>query len=78
MDHAYDDGQLSRLKTELAELDREWIDVDGMKMKPSQCYRFEASPAHVLFNTNCPSTLKERIETLMKKYLPHNEGSSSQ
>ena len=78
MDHAYDDGQLSRLKTELAELDREWVDVNGMKMKPSQCYRFESSPAHVLFNTNCPDKLKERIESLMIKYLPHNEGSASQ
>lgn len=78
MDHAYDDGQISRLKTELAELDREWVDVDGMKMKPSQCYRFEARPAHVLFNTNCPDTLKNRIEALLAKYLPHDESGPSQ
>lgn len=78
MKRAYEEDQLHQLKAELAELEREWVDVDGHKMKPSQCYRFESSPAHVLFNTNCPDKLKERIETLMNKYLRKDEGGTPQ
>jgi hypothetical protein len=73
----FDDAKLTQLKTELDELDREFVDVDGIKLKPSQCYRMETNPAHVLFNTNCPDSLKDRINALMVKYLPKDESSTS-
>jgi hypothetical protein len=69
--------KLDRLRLELADLDREQVEIDGISMKPSQCYRLETDPAHILFNTNCPSTLKERIQALLTKYVPHDEGSAS-
>jgi hypothetical protein len=74
----FDESKLNQLKVELADLDRETVEVDGIKLKPSQCYRLETDPAHVLFNTNCPCLLKERIQALMSKYLPRDESSSSQ
>lgn len=77
MDQAYNNEKISRLKTELNELEREWVDIDGIKLKPSQCYRLETDPAHVLFNTNCPDALRERINALLTKYLPQDESSAS-
>lgn len=72
------EADLQQLRSALLDLDRELIDVDGIKLKPSQCYRLETDPAHVLFNTNCPQALKEKIQALLLKYLPHDEGSTSQ
>lgn len=68
---------LQQLRSALLDLDSDLVDVDGIKLKPSQCYRLETDPAHVLFNTNCPQALKEKIQTLLIKYLPHDEGSTS-
>ena len=45
---------MERIKAELMQLDRQMINADGIQLKPSQCYRFEIDPLHVLFNTNCP------------------------
>ena len=67
---------VQQLKSALLDLDKEMVDIDGKKIKPSQCYRLETDPAHVLFNTNCPPSLKERVEALLTKYLPHDEGSA--
>ncbi|MEO6613262.1 MAG: hypothetical protein ABIT05_15365 [Chitinophagaceae bacterium] len=66
------------LVNELKELDREMVDVDGTRLKPSQCYHFETDPAHMLFNLNCPEALKEKIQGLITKYLPGYEGRTSQ
>ena len=52
------EADLQQLKSALLDLDRELIDIDGIKLKPSQCYRLETDPAHVFFNTNCPQALK--------------------
>ncbi|MET0464805.1 MAG: hypothetical protein ABW007_16705 [Chitinophagaceae bacterium] len=73
----FDEAKLGQLKVELDDLDREYVDVDGIKLKPSQCYRLETDPAHVLFNTNCPGQLKDRIQALLQKYMPGDEGSPS-
>ncbi|RYF87262.1 MAG: hypothetical protein EOO00_12580 [Chitinophagaceae bacterium] len=70
MSKLFDEGMLHRLQTDLDDLDREWIEVNGKKMKPSQCYRLETSPVHVLYNTNCPEALQKRINQLLKKYFP--------
>ena len=67
---------IARLKEDLGDLDRELIHLDGKMMKPSQCYRIELDPVHVLYNTNCPDTLKEKIQSILGKYLETDEGRS--
>ena len=69
---------IERMKSELRELDNEPVEIDGRRLKPSQCYRMEMDPVHIMFNTNCPGTLKERIESILAKYLKTDEGRSSQ
>lgn len=59
---------LEKVKAELDELDRHLVEIGGKKLKPSQCYRFEADPAHILFNTNCPEDLKQKIQDILSKY----------
>ena len=59
---------LEKVKAELDELDRHLVEIGGKKLKPSQCYRFEADPAHILFNTNCPEDLKQKIQAILSKY----------
>ena len=70
-----DHSLVARLKAELDDLDREFIEIDGVRLKPSQCYHFGMQPLHVLFNTNCPDDLKERITELISKYIPMKEPS---
>ena len=61
---------LEKLKAELGELDRYYINIGKKKLKPSQCYRFDTDPAHILFNTNCPDDLKTKVEAIFSKYIP--------
>ncbi|HKZ67488.1 MAG TPA: hypothetical protein VJ111_14075 [Chitinophagaceae bacterium] len=60
---------LSKVKAELGELDRNFVEINGKKLKPSQCFRFDADPVHVLFNTNCPEGLKQKIQDILSKYI---------
>jgi hypothetical protein len=62
---------LEKVKAELGELDRHFVEVGGKKIKPSLCYRFEADPAHILYNTNCPDDLKQKIQAILSKYSIH-------
>ena len=66
-----------KIRAELGELDRELVTIDGKVLKPSQCFRFSADPMHVLFNTNCPDTLKQRVNAIIAKYSPPADESSS-
>lgn len=66
-------GTLEKVKAELSELDRILVEIDGKKLKPSQCYRFDADPAHVLFNTNCPDDLRKKINAILSKYIRVDE-----
>jgi hypothetical protein len=61
-------GIVKRLRAELGELEREFVQIDGKRLKPSQCYRFNPDPVHVLFNTNCPESLKKKINSIISKY----------
>ena len=60
---------LEKLKAELNELDRQYVTLGRKKVKPSQCYRFDADPAHILFNTNCPDDLKSKLQAIISKYI---------
>lgn len=64
---------LEKVKLELGELDRHFVEIDGKQLKPSQCYRFEIDPTHILFNTNCPEGLRRKIQAILSKYIPTDE-----
>jgi hypothetical protein len=66
--HAMDPGWYEQFQEELEALDRETIEVDGKQLKPSQCYHIGIDPTHILFNTNCPATLKDRINAILERY----------
>ncbi len=67
---------LEKVKFELGELDRHFVEIDGKRLKPSQCYRFESDPAHLLFNTNCPEGLKAKVQAILSKYITPDESHS--
>ena len=64
---------IEKVKAELGELERYFVKIDGKQLKPSQCYRFNADPLHVLFNTNCPESLKQKIQSIISKYAGDDE-----
>jgi hypothetical protein len=66
-----------RVKAELALLDEQPVEINGVRLKPSQCFHVGTNPFHVLFNTNCPDDLKCRVQAILSKYMPANEGSTS-
>lgn len=72
------DKNLENLVSDLQALDNELVDIEGNKLKPSQCYHLETEPLHMLFNTNCPDSLKEKLRAIVAKHLPLHESSSSQ
>jgi hypothetical protein len=65
---------LNQMRAELASLDTDKIKIDGKWLKPSQCYHLGVNPGHILFNTNCPDTLKEKIQSILSKYIDPHEG----
>ncbi|MES1215701.1 MAG: hypothetical protein ABUT20_09295 [Bacteroidota bacterium] len=58
----------SHLRQELMELDKSYVEAGGINLKPSQCYRITGSSLNVMFNTNCPDDLKEKINSIIAKY----------
>lgn len=61
---------MDSIKAELDGLDKSMVRIDGRELKPSQCYRIELDPVHVLFNTNCPDDLRVKVESILSKYIP--------
>ncbi|NCI46140.1 hypothetical protein [Sediminibacterium soli] len=66
--HSVDKNWNEGLLAELEALDGELVTVDGKQLKPSQCYHIGTQPPHVLFNTNCPADLKEKVNRILDKY----------
>ncbi len=56
------------LRLELEELDNEFVEAEGIRLKPSQCYRVTDPALNVIYNTNCPDSLREKVESILKKY----------
>jgi hypothetical protein len=73
MELTIDKEREKKLLEELKALDTNSIEVDGKVYKPSQCYHWEANPTHLLYNTNCPPDLKQRLESIISKYVSGNE-----
>ena len=65
------------LLEELKMLDSQEITLNGTSIKPSQCYHWESDPAHLLYNTNCPPDLKQKLKDIIAKYTDSNEDHSS-
>lgn len=65
--------ELEKLQAELHELEANDIIIDGKHLKPSNCYYVGSNPLHILYNTNCPDTLKQSIENILAKYKPTDE-----
>ena len=59
-----------KIKQELVQFDQEMIEIEGATMKASDCFHFSTDPIHLLFNTNCPQSLKDRITNIVRKYHP--------
>jgi hypothetical protein len=70
------DKKLEILVSELNELDKEMVTIDGVRLKPSQCYHFGTDPVHLLFNINCPDQLKEKVNAIIAKHLPEYESGT--
>lgn len=64
---------LEMVKAELMQLDEKNVLVDGKELRPSNCYYFGSNPLHILYNTNCPESLKEKIEHILEKYSDTDE-----
>jgi len=60
---------IDRIKAELSALDTELVRADGIELKPSQCYHFETDPLHVLFNTNCPDELRQKVQFIISRHI---------
>lgn len=71
-----DTSVINSIRAELQSLDDEIIQIDGNRLKASQCYRFELDPMHVMFNTNCPDHLRERVNSILSKYIHSNESGA--
>jgi hypothetical protein len=65
-----------KIKAELEQLNRSYVEVNGKPVNPGNCYYFDTNPPHVLYNTNCPDSLKERINQIISKYILEDEGSA--
>lgn len=63
------DAVRHQLQRELDDLDHEQVLIDGKLFKPSQCFHAEFDPVHILFNTNCPADLREKVEMIFARYL---------
>ena len=77
MDQEHIEAHIEKLVSELQDLDRQLIYVDGKMLKPSQCFRFETDPLHFMFNTNCPEKLKQQVLAIFKKHVPSHESGIS-
>ena len=63
----------TRLRHELEDLDKEYVEIEGKKLKPSQCFRITNNSLRVIYNTNCPDSLKEKVESILIKYNGQDE-----
>jgi hypothetical protein len=65
---AMDPAWYEQFSQELKALDKETVEVEGKMLKPSQCYRIGLDPTHILFNTNCPQAVREKVNEILARY----------
>ena len=62
-----------KIKAELDQLNKSYLEIEGRILNPAACYYFSPHPPHVLYNTDCPDILKEKIKAIISKYIIENE-----
>ncbi|MEO5684865.1 MAG: hypothetical protein ABIQ88_19640 [Chitinophagaceae bacterium] len=71
----HDDGH-SGVMEDLALLDDELVLLEGMLIKPSQCFRLSGNPPQIIYNTNCPADLKAKVNAILLKHRSRPSGIS--
>ena len=66
--HVLSTDQWNELRRELDDLEKTVFTGDGLPLLASQCYRLTDNSPHVLYNENCPDSLKQQIEEVLLKY----------
>ena len=51
----------------MEKLDHQTVEVDGVKLEACKCYHYSLNPVHVLFNDNCPESLKQTIKDIFER-----------
>ena len=51
----------------MEKLDHQTIEVRGVKLEACKCYHYSLNPVHVLFNDNCPESLKQDIRDIFER-----------
>jgi hypothetical protein len=59
---------LKHIISDLQDLQNKYVEVNGIKYRPSQCYSISWDPFHIFYNTNCPDSLKQKIENILAKW----------
>ena len=67
---------LTSIPQELAQLEQSLVMLGGKLVKPSDCYRLSGNPPRVIYNTNCPDYVKDKVEIILSKYQPHSADAS--
>ena len=57
-----------QLRLELQALDMDKVEANGITLRPSQCYRLVDNSLRVMYNINCPETLRYKIESILSRY----------
>lgn len=68
MQAAIEQGRQDAIKGAMEALGNNTVVVDGVVTQACKCYYFSLNPPHVLFNDNCPETLKETIRSIFSYY----------
>ncbi len=67
MDMVPDIMKYAAIKQAMDELDNGNVVVNGMELAACKCYHYSLNPVHVLFNDNCPESLKQRIKEIFER-----------
>ena len=74
MRRTFAQSSIEKVQLELADLDRDFVSIRGKRVKPSQCYRFDADTGNILYNTYCPDGLKKKLQEILGRHLtPPND-----
>ena len=62
-----DMNQYMAIMDAMDKLSQATIDVNGIKLEACNCYHYSLNPVHVLFNDNCPESLKQHIKQIFEE-----------
>jgi len=59
--------QYAAIVDAMEQLNHATVEVDGIKLEACKCYHYSLNPVHVLFNDNCPESLKRNIKQIFEE-----------